>query len=105
LQKLGEQKMKMAISFICGVAVCGLIIFGVKPVVPAFAETTDAGAASENATQGIISSISGFEKIYRDALTEPFIKAESKIYDADIAAYYRGLMEKTGLTDPGNSPD
>jgi len=40
-----------------------------------------------------------FEKIYRDALTTPFIQAESKISDPDIASYYRGLMEKTGLTD------
>ena len=27
----------------------------------------------------------------------PFSKAESKIYDKDIAEYYRALMDKTGL--------
>jgi hypothetical protein len=98
--------MKMVISFILGVAVCCLIFFGVKPVLPMFANTTDTGAQiaandeSSNTTQGIISSISGFDKIYRDALTEPFIKAESKITDPDIAEFYHGLMVKTGLTNP-----
>jgi hypothetical protein len=92
--------MKIAISFICGAVICGMIIFGVKPVLPALAETTNSGTESENTTPNIIEQISGFDKIYRDALTEPFIKAESKIYDADIAEYYHGLMVKTGLTNP-----
>jgi hypothetical protein len=99
--------MKMAISFICGAVICGLIIIGVKPVLPALAETTNSGATnsgteSENTTPSIVDQISGFDKIYRDALTEPFIKAESKISDPDIADYYHGLMEKTGLTNPGS---
>jgi hypothetical protein len=93
----------MAISFICGAAICCLVIFGIKPGMPLFAETTDSSAVSENNSQSIISSISNFEKIYQDALTEPFIKAENKIYDADIAAFYHGLMEKTGLTDSNNN--
>jgi hypothetical protein len=93
--------MKMAISFLCGIAFCGLAFLVVKPVLPAFADT-EAVSQSDNSTQGIIDSISGFDKIYRDALTEPFIKAESKIYDPDIAEYYRGLMDKTGLTDTGS---
>jgi hypothetical protein len=38
------------------------------------------------------------ETIYHDALTMPFIKAQSKIYDKDIAEYYQALMDKTGLT-------
>jgi len=94
--------MKMAISFICGIAFCGLVFLVIKPVLPAFADTTPSVTQSDNSTQGIISSISGFDKIYRDALTEPFIKAESKITDPDIAEYYRGLMDKTGLTDTGS---
>jgi hypothetical protein len=90
--------MKMAISFMCGVAVCCLIIFGVKPVLPTQADTTGAAGESDNLTQDLTNLLPDFEKIYRDALTMPFIKAESKIYDADIAAYYHDLMDKTGLT-------
>jgi hypothetical protein len=97
--------MKMAISFICGVVVCCLIIFGVKPIMPTHAETTDPVGESDNTTQSLSNLLPDFEKIYRDALTMPFIKAESKIYDPDIAEYYRELMEKTGLTDSGNGPD
>jgi hypothetical protein len=93
--------MKMAISFICGVIVCCLIIFGVRTVTPTKADTAGSIGESENNTLGLTNLIPDFEKIYRNALTEPFIKAEGKIYDADIADYYRGLMEKTGLTDAG----
>ncbi|OGO20584.1 MAG: hypothetical protein A2Z15_07085 [Chloroflexi bacterium RBG_16_50_11] len=93
-------EMKMIISFICGIVVCGMIIIGIKPVLPAFAETTDPEVPTDNATQSLTGLIPDIEKIYRDALTMPFIKAESKIYDEDIAAFYRELMEKTGLTDP-----
>jgi hypothetical protein len=90
--------MKIAISFICGVIVCSLIIFGVKTISPTRADTA---SESENTSTNLTSLLPNFGKIYHDALTEPFIKAESKIYDPDIADFYRGLMEKTGLTDPG----
>ncbi len=101
--------MKTIISFICGAVICGIIIYGVKPVLPAFAETTQPNTdsattqlstESENTTRNIVEQISSFEKMYREALTEPFIKAESKITDPDIAEFYHGLMEKTGLTNP-----
>jgi hypothetical protein len=98
--KAGEQEMKILISFICGIIISCVAVFCLKPVLPTFAETSDPGAESSGNTQGIVDSISSLDKIYRDALTEPFIKAESKIYDEDIADYYHGLMEKTGLTDP-----
>ena len=91
--------MKMAISFICGVVVCCLIIFGVKPVLPTQADTTVLTDDSDNLTVGLTNLLPDIEKIYHDALTMPFIKAESKIYDEDIAEFYRELMEKTGLTD------
>jgi hypothetical protein len=97
--------MKMAISFICGVVVSCLILFGVKPVLPTQAETTASGGESENVTTSLTNLLPDFEKIYRDALTMPFIKAESKIYDPDIAEFYRELMEKTGLTNSGNAPN
>jgi len=92
--------MKMAISFLCGIAVCALIVFGVKPILPTSADTTEANSGTDNTTTTLVKLLPDFEKIYRDALTSPFIKAESKIYDPDIAEYYHGLMQKTGLTDP-----
>ena len=95
----------MAISFICGVVVCCLIIIGVKPVLPAQAATDYFGDESDNTTTFLTDLLPDFEKIYRDALTMPFIRAESKIYDEDIAGFYRELMDKTGLTDPGTNPE
>jgi len=97
--------MKVAISFICGVVVCYLIIFGVKPIIPIWADTAGSSGESENTTLSLTNLLPDFEKIYHDALTEPFIKAASKIYDPDIADYYQGLMEKTGLTDSSPSPN
>jgi hypothetical protein len=93
--------MKIAISFICGVAVCSLIIFGVKVVTPTRANTVDPVGDSNNSSLNLTNLLPGFQKIYHDSLTEPFIKAESKITDPDIAAYYHDLMDKTGLTDNG----
>ncbi|OGN98290.1 MAG: hypothetical protein A2Y89_06035 [Chloroflexi bacterium RBG_13_51_18] len=95
--------MKIAISFICGVVICFMILYGVKPVLPAFAETTEPVDESENVTQSLTGLLPDIEKIYREALTAPFIAAESKIYDEDIAGFYRTLMEKTGLTDPNSN--
>jgi len=94
--------MKVVLSFICGVVVCSLVIFGVKPVLPALAETTDSETVSDNNTNFLADILPDFEKIYRDALTSPFISAESKIYDEDIAGYYHELMDKTGLPNPNS---
>ena len=41
--------------------------------------------------------IPDFEKIYEEALITPFIKAESKIYDEDIAEFYSELLDRTGI--------
>jgi hypothetical protein len=95
--------MKIAISFICGIIVSSLIIFGVKTIIPTRADTAGATGESGNMTLSLTNLIPDFEKIYHNALTEPFIKAESKITDPDIADYYHGLMEKTGLTDSSPS--
>ena len=96
--------MKILISFICGAVICFLILYGVKPVLPAFAETSDPIInESENITQSLTGLLPDIERIYRESLTMPFIQAESEIYDADIAAFYRSLMEKTGLTDPNSN--
>lgn len=95
--------MKVAISFICGAAVCSLVIFGVKPVLPAQADGTVEETTSDNYTNFFADLLPDFDKIYRDALTSPFISAGSKIQDEDIAAYYSELMGKTGLTNPDSN--
>jgi hypothetical protein len=91
--------MKTAISFICGAVICYLVVIGVKPVLPVMADESISGDVSDNSSSLLLKIMPDFEKIYRDALAEPFIKAESKIQDPDIADYYHGLMNKTGLTN------
>jgi hypothetical protein len=97
----------MLISFIAGIAVCSLIIFGARTAIPTqAAEKTAAGeTSSSSSSSGLVKLLPDIETIYHDALTMPFIKAESKIYDEDILEFYRDLMEKTGLTDSGIKAD
>jgi len=97
--------MKMAISFISGVIVCSLILFGVKTVIPTQAETDSLSEESENTTLGLVNLIPDIEKIYRKALIMPFEKAESKIYDEDIAEFYRELLDKTGLRESASGSE
>lgn len=92
--------MKMAISFIAGIAVCGLLLFGVKTVLPIRAETDNLTTTSSNLSQSLIDLLPDIEQIYRESLTLPFRKAESKIYDEDIAEFYRELLDNTGLREP-----
>jgi uncharacterized membrane protein YgcG len=87
----------MVISFMVGMVVCSLLFFGVRMVLPVQAVTDETGTASDNTTNGLSKLLPDIEKIYRESLQMPFIKAESKIYDKDIAEYYRALMDKTGL--------
>lgn len=95
--------MKVAVSFICGAVVCAMIIIGVRSVLPASADTADGTAVTDNNTSFFANLLPDIGKIYRDSLTEPFIKAESKITDDDIAGYYHDLMNKTGLTNPNSN--
>jgi hypothetical protein len=99
--------MKMLISFICGAAICLLMLYCIKPVLPAFAQDDPSADESENVTQNVTQSLTSLipdiQKIYRQALTAPFIQVESEIKDKDIAAFYHSLMEKTGLTDPNSN--
>jgi hypothetical protein len=94
--------VKLVIGFISGLVVCGLLLFGIRSAIPTRAETDDTSGASDNLTQRVLNILPDFEKIYRQALTLPFQKAESKIYDKDIADFYRELLDKTGLREPGN---
>jgi hypothetical protein len=89
--------VKVAISFICGALVCGLLLIGAKTVIPTRAETDDLGDTSENVTQSFIDLLPDIEAIYRESLLKPFEQAESKIYDEDIAEFYRELLDSTGL--------
>ncbi len=94
--------MKVAISFICGAIACGLLLIGAKTVIPTLAETDDLGDTAENVTQSFTDLLPDIEKIYRESLIMPFEKAESKIYDEDIAEFYRELLDSTGLrSTPG----
>jgi hypothetical protein len=90
--------MKIVLSFCAGIAVCSVLFFAVNLVMPVKAmDEGSSSAVSANDTGGLSGLLPDFEKIYRDALTMPFEKAESKITDPDIAEYYRALMDRTGL--------
>jgi len=89
--------VKVAISFICGAIVCSLLLIGAKTVIPTQAETDDLSDTSENVTQSFTDLLPDIEKIYRKSLIAPFEKAESKIYDEDIAEFYSELLDSTGL--------
>ena len=96
--------MKIALSFISGILVCGLLLFGVKSVIPTQAQTDNStdnlSEQSETLTQSLINLLPDIEKIYHDSLTMPFRKAESKIYDDDIAEFYQELLDNTVLNEP-----
>ena len=96
--------MKMLLSFICGLVVCGILLFGVKSAIPIQAQTDEPtdnlSSLSENLTQSLISLIPDIEKIYRDSLTTPFVKAGDKIYDDDIAEFYQDLIDQSVLNQP-----
>jgi hypothetical protein len=89
----------IAISFILGVTICGLAVLGARTVLPIRAATDDLGEQSENISRGLIDILPDIEKIYRESLTAPFRQAESKIYDEDIAEFYRELLDSVGLRD------
>ncbi len=94
--------MKIVFSFISGILVCGLLLFGVKTVIPIRAETDNLSGSSENLTQSFINLLPDIEKIYHESLTMPFRKAESKIYDEDIAQFYKELLDRSVLAEPVN---
>ena len=90
--------MKMALSFVSGLVVCGLVLFGVKSTLPIQAQTDSDNLTSDNIS--FVELLPEIERIYQDSLTTPFIKAEDKIYDDDIAQYYHELVESTVLYEP-----
>jgi hypothetical protein len=89
--------MRIIVSFLSGIVVCGLLLWGAKMVLPTQAQTDNTSGSSENVTQGLSGLIPDIEKIYQESLTTPFRMAESKIYDEDIAEFYGALLDNTGL--------
>ena len=90
--------MKVVLSFIAGIVVCTVLFYTVNLILPvrAMTESVDPTNPSSDNT-GLSGLLPNFEKIYTDALQMPFQKAEAKITDPDIAAFYRELMDETGL--------
>jgi hypothetical protein len=89
--------MKIAISFISGIVICCAVLFGARTVIPIIASTDSDSDSSENVSQSLLDLIPDIERIYRESLTKPFVAAESKIYDEDIAEFYGELLDDTGL--------
>jgi hypothetical protein len=89
--------VKVLISFISGIMICCAVLFSAKTVIPILASTDNEGESSENVSESLLDLIPDIEMIYRESLTKPFVKAESKIYDEDIAEFYRELLDDTGL--------
>jgi len=86
--------MRMLTGFIGGFLICGLLALGAMSILPLRADTDE---PSENVTDGLVTLLPDIEKIYEEALTTPFIKAESQIYDEDIAEFYSDLLDRTGI--------
>jgi hypothetical protein len=95
--------MKMVISFISGIVICGLIFTGVNNVLPLRADTQE--LTEESAGDGLAGLLPDIETIYHQALTKPFEKAESKIHDEDIAEFYAELIDSCGLRDTATATD
>ena len=95
-------ELSLIVSFMSGVVVCALLILGAMSVLPTQAFESDSDNVTDNITEGLTNLIPDFEKIYQEALTTPFIKAESKIYDEDIAEFYSELLDRTGIRPSEN---
>ena len=98
----GRAIVKLAFSFISGIMVCGLLLFGAQTLAPIRAETDNLSDISDNLTQSFVNLLPDIERIYRESLTMPFKKAESKIYDEDIAQFYQELLDRSVLAEPGD---
>ncbi len=89
--------LRLIVGFIGGMAVCGMLVIGAQTVLPLWADEDPTANTTENITLSLVNLIPNVEAIYEESLTLPFAKAESKIYDEDIAEFYSELMDRTGL--------
>jgi len=94
--------VKIAFSFLAGIMICSLLLFGVQTVLPLRAETDNLTGTSDNFS--LVDLLPDIEKIYHDALITPFEEAGKKIYDDDVAQFYHLLLGKTALRDPPEEP-
>lgn len=92
--------MKITIGFFAGIIISGLLLWGVQAALPIRAQTDNSSATSDNFS--LVDLLPDIEMIYREALISPLLEAEAKIYDEDIARFYRNLLEKTVLAEPAN---
>ncbi|HEY98046.1 MAG TPA: hypothetical protein G4O16_07705 [Dehalococcoidia bacterium] len=89
--------MRLVAAFMSGVVVCGLLILGAKSVLPTQADEITTDNITDNLSESLTALLPDIERIYKEALITPFIKAEDKIYDEDIAEFYSDLLDRTGL--------
>ena len=82
--------IRIMIGVVAGIILSCSFYFGAQAVLPANGDSKDSSG-------GLAGLLPDIEKIYQQALTMPFQKAESKIYDPDIAEYYHELINSTGL--------
>ena len=94
--------MKTSLSFLSGLLVCVLLLFGMQAVLPIRAETASSNLTSDNFS--LVNLLPDIEKIYREALTSPLQQAKSKIYDEDLAEFYELLLEKSALNEVEDTP-
>ena len=86
--------LKMVIGFITGVTFSGLFVIWASGIIPTQADTE---GLTDNVTDNLTGLLPDIEAIYHESLNLPFEMAESKIWDEDIAEFYRELMDRTGL--------
>lgn len=85
---------KIGLGFCFGIAVSLLMLFGIQSALPINAQPGDTTSSDNLSLAQLLPDI---EKIYREALITPLREAEKKIYDKDVARFFRLLMQKTEL--------
>lgn len=97
--------MKLALSFLSGVILCSVLLFGAKTVLPIRADVTsdNVTATSDDLATSLVEMLPDIERIYKESFTLPFVKAEDKIYDPEIREFYRELLDNTVLYEPETS--
>ena len=92
--------MKLALSFLSGVILCSVLLFGAKTVLPIRADTDNVTSVSDNIALSFVDMLPDIERMYKESFTLPFVKAEDKIYDPEIREFYRELLDNTVLYEP-----
>ncbi len=88
--------MKMVLGFFSGIITMAILFLCVQLFTPLHAQ--------DEGTSSLTSLLPDIEKIYKEALISPLIKARQNIWDEDIAAYYQYLLERCSLTEEALNP-